>query len=203
MNYKDKHIKCYACINKNEQIRTKSSSGGIFTLLAEQILTDNGVVFGAGFNNKFEVEHSYIEDKKDLDRFRGSKYVQSDIGKTYEVTKKFLEEGRKVLFSGTPCQIGGLKSYLKRSYKNLFCIEIVCHGVPSPAVWKKYIEYREEIAQSPVQRICFRNKNKGWKMYSMSFWFRNNTEYRQSLNPNWHCEIIMKDPRIKRIKKLD
>jgi len=184
MNHKDKHIKCYASINKNEQIQMKSSSGGIFTLLAEQIFRDKGGVFGAGFNNKFEVEHSYIEDRKDLDRFCESKYVRSNIGKTYEVTKKFLEEGRKVLFSGAPCQAGGLKSYFKRSYKNLFCIDIVCYGVSSPAVWKKYIEYREEIAQSPVQRICFRNKNKEWKMSSMSFWFRNNTEYRQTPNSN-------------------
>jgi len=170
-------IGCYACINKNEQIRMKSSSGGIFTLLAEQILTDKGVVFGAGFNNKFEVEHSYIEDKKDLDRFRGSKYVQSNIGKTYKQTKEFLKEGRKVLFSGTPCQIGGLRSYLKKNYKNLFCVDIVCHGVPSPVVWKKYLEYREKIAQSSIKKICFRNKQTGWKSYSMSFWFLNNKKY--------------------------
>jgi len=183
----------YACINKDESIRMESSSGGIFTLLAEQIITDGGIVFGVGFNKKFEVEHSYIETKKDLDKFRGSKYVQSKIGETYKQAKEFLEEGRKVLFTGTPCQIGGLRSYLKKYYKNLFCVDIVCHGVPSPTVWKKYIEYREEIAQSPIQRICFRNKNKGWKKYSVSFWFENNTEYRQTLDKDPYMIAFLKD----------
>ena len=174
---KKNYIRCYACINKDEPIRIKSSSGGIFTLLAEQILRDKGVVFGAGFNKKFEVEHSYIESKKNLGRFQGSKYVQSKIGKTYKQTQEFLETGRKVLFTGTPCQIAGLRSHLKKNYKNLFCVDVICHGVPSPIVWEKYLEYREGIAQSSIKKISFRDKQTGWKSYSTSFWFLNNTKY--------------------------
>jgi len=170
-------VGCYACVNKDEPIRIKSSSGGIFTLLAEQILRDKGVIFGAGFNKKFEVEHSYIESKENLGKFQGSKYVQSKIGKTYKQAEEFLEAGRKVLFTGTPCQIAGLRSYLQKNYKNLFCVDTVCHGVPSPLVWKKYLEYREEIAQSSIKKICFRDKQTGWKSYSVSFWFLNNTKY--------------------------
>jgi coenzyme F420-reducing hydrogenase beta subunit len=188
-----KYLVAYACINKNDSVRIKSSSGGVFTLLAEQILTEGGVVFGAGFNKKFEVEHSYIEHKKDIDRFRGSKYVQSKIGETYKQAKEFLEEGRKVLFTGTPCQIGGLRLYLRQHYKNLFCVDVVCHGVPSPTVWKKYVEYREEISQSPVKRICFRDKNKGWKIFSVSFLFENNTEYQSTFNKDPYMIAFLKN----------
>ncbi|NLZ52236.1 MAG: 4Fe-4S dicluster domain-containing protein, partial [Thermoanaerobacteraceae bacterium] len=151
----------FACINRDENIRLESSSGGIFTLIAEQVIEDGGVVFGAAFNEKFQVEHSYIEVQEELYKFRGSKYVQSKIGETYNQAKKFLEMQRKVLFTGTPCQIAGLKSFLGRPYENLFCIDIVCHGVPSPYVWEKYIKYREKKAGSTTQRIAFRRKDEG------------------------------------------
>lgn len=95
----------YAAKNPNEVIRRQSSSGGIFTILAEQIIDEGGVVFGAAFNDKWEVEHSYVENKEQLVKFRGSKYVQSRIGESYKDAKSFLKEGRRVLFSGTPCQI--------------------------------------------------------------------------------------------------
>ena len=128
----------YACFNKDEEIRKESSSGGVFTLLARNIIEDNGVVFGARFNASFDVEHNYIETLDEIKVFRGSKYVQSRIGYTFTQVKEFLEDGRKVLFSGTPCQIGGLKSFLEKDYENLICIDIICHGVPSPMVWNKY-----------------------------------------------------------------
>ncbi|MDD5638816.1 MAG: Coenzyme F420 hydrogenase/dehydrogenase, beta subunit C-terminal domain [Candidatus Pacebacteria bacterium] len=188
-----KDLLAYACVNKDEPTRMNSSSGGIFTLLAEQILRDKGVVFGARFNEKFEVEHSYIESKEDISRFQGAKYVQSKIGKTYKQAKEFLEKGRKVLFTGTPCQIGGLRSYLKKNYKNLFCVDIVCHGVPSPVVWKKYLEYREEIAQSSIKKICFRDKQAGWKSSSISFWFLNNKKYQSIHNKDPYMIAFLKN----------
>jgi len=186
-------MKAYACINKNKSIRLDSSSGGIFTLVAEQIIEENGVTFGAMFDGEFEVIHSYVETKGELEKLRGSKYVQSNVDDTYSQAKGFLKEGRKVLFTGTPCQIGGLKSYLQKDYSNLFCIDIICHGVPSPKVWKKYIEFREKKSGSISQRIAFRRKNEGWKRYSVSFLFKNNTEYRKTLHQDLYMRAFLKD----------
>lgn len=185
--------KAYACMNKSEPVRLESSSGGIFTLIAEQVIDNGGIVFGAGFNENFGVEHSYIETKEELDKFRGSKYVQSKIGDTYAQVKDFLKQERKVLFTGTPCQIGGLRSYLGQTYDNLFCIDIVCHGVPSPKLWKKYISYMENSTGSPTRRIAFRLKNEGWKRFSVSFLFNNDTEYRQTIDKDLYMKAFLKD----------
>ncbi len=183
----------YACINNNEAIRLESSSGGLFSLIAEQVIEDGGVVFGASFNKELEVEHSFVETKEELGKLRGSKYVQSRIGETYKKAKEILDLGRKVLFTGTPCQIGGLKSYLGKSYSNLLCVDIVCHGVPSPLVWKKYVDYRQEKAGSAVQRISFRRKDDGWKRFSVSFLFKNNTEYRETMDKDLFMRAFLKD----------
>ncbi|MBE6619107.1 MAG: 4Fe-4S dicluster domain-containing protein [Ruminococcaceae bacterium] len=159
----------YAAFNNDENIRLKSSSGGIFTLLAEKVIDKGGVVFGAAFNENFEVVHTAVEKKSDLAMLRGSKYVQSRIGESYKLAKNFLDEGRTVLFTGTPCQIGGLKAYLDRDYENLICQDIICHGVPSPAVWEKYLKYRKECDLDTVEEISFRDKQTGWKKFSLSF----------------------------------
>jgi coenzyme F420-reducing hydrogenase beta subunit len=134
-----KPLYVYAAKSRDEEIRRQSSSGGIFTLLAEKILDENGVVFGARFNENWEVIHDYVETKDELVFFRGSKYVQSRIGESYLQAQQFLEKGRKVLFSGTPCQISGLKFFLGKEYDNLLTVDIVCHGVPSPLVWRMYL----------------------------------------------------------------
>ena len=183
----------YSCINNDETIRLDSSSGGIFTLVAEKVIAQGGAVFGASFNNQFEVEHVFVETKEDLGKLRGSKYVQSKIGNSYKKAKEFLDSGREVLFTGTPCQITGLKSYLEKFYTNLSTMDIVCHGVPSPEVWRKYVEFREIEAGSPAQRIAFRRKNEGWKRYSVSFLFKNNTEYRQNLRNDLYMRAFLKD----------
>lgn len=183
----------YACINNNETIRLESSSGGLFSLIAEQVIDDGGVVFGANFNENFEVEHSCVEIKGELEKFRGSKYVQSRIGETYKQAKQLLKSGRKALFTGTPCQIDGLKSYLGKFYSNLLCVDIVCHGVPSPGVWKKYVDYRQAKASSAAQRISFRRKDDGWKRYSVSFLFENNTEYRKTLDKDLYMRAFLKN----------
>lgn len=172
----------YAAYNQDEKIRLDSSSGGVFTLIAEDIINRGGVVFGACFNEKFHVIHDYVETIADLSKFRGSKYVQSKIGDTYKKAKEFLDGGRSVLFTGTPCQIGGLKAYLKTDYDNLICQDIICHGVPSPKVWHQYVKFREKRAGSPARRIALRYKNEGWKRYSVLFLFNNETEYHQTLD---------------------
>ena len=137
-----KPLGVYAAKNPDEKIRLQSSSGGIFTLLAEHIINEGGVVFGARFNENWEIIHSYAETIEGVATFRGSKYVQSKIGESYKQAKFFLTMGggRKVLFSGTPCQIAGLKAFLQKDYSNLLTVDFVCHGVPSPLVWKKYLD---------------------------------------------------------------
>jgi coenzyme F420-reducing hydrogenase beta subunit len=184
----------YACINKNEEIRLESSSGGVFTLVAEYIIDKDGIVFGACFNDKFELEHDYIKTKEELSKLKGAKYVQSKIGNTYSQAKDFLDTGRKVLFTGTPCQVAGLKSFLgEEKYNNLVTIDIICHGVPSPEVWRKYVEFREKEAESSTLRIAFRQKNEGWKRYSVSFSFKNNKEYRRTFNEDLYMKTFLKD----------
>jgi len=163
-----KPLHVYAAKNPNEEIRRQSSSGGIFTLIAEAIIQKGGVVFGARFNEKWEVTHDYTETIEGLAAFRGSKYVQSNIGDTYAAAEKFLKAGKEVLFSGTPCQIAGLKAFLQKDYDNLLTVDLVCHGVPSPLVWKRYLdEFIGEIVPPPTPKnnivnIAFRDKVNGW-----------------------------------------
>lgn len=183
----------YACMNKNEAIRLDSSSGGVFTLIAEGIIEQGGVVFGAGFNDSLQVVHSCVETKEDLSMLRGSKYVQSRVGETYEQARVFLKQNRKVLFSGTPCQIAGLKSFLGKSYDNLLTVDIVCHGVPSPKVFEKYVAHQEKQSGSPARRIAFRLKNEGWKLFSVSFLFKNDTEYRKVFPQDLYMKAFLKD----------
>lgn len=159
----------YAAKHPDESVRAESSSGGFFTLLADAVIDDGGVVFGARFDTDWSVVHDFTETHEGLQAFRGSKYLQSRIGNTFQLAEKFLKAGRKVLFSGTPCQIAGLKRYLHKDYENLLAVDFVCHGVPSPLVWKKYLE--ETIAREhklKIDAISFRNKDLGWKKYSFA-----------------------------------
>lgn len=163
-------LNVYAAINQNDEVRTKSSSGGIFSMLAEAIIDEGGVVFAARFDETWEVIHDFTETKEGIESFRGSKYIQSRIGETYKQAKGFLEQNRKVLFSGTSCQIAGLNHFLRKKYENLLTIDVVCHGVPSPLVWREYL--KEIIKPSncssinskkSITSISFRDKTYGWK----------------------------------------
>lgn len=169
--------KAYACMNKDEQIRLSSSSGGVFTLIAEAILELNGVVFGAQFDHDFNVIHDYADRKEELYKFRGSKYVQSSIGDTFKIVRKFLEQERYVLFTGTPCQVEGLYSFLQKDYKKLYTQDIICHGVPSPKVWRKYKEKIEKENKSKIKKMSFRDKSSGWTTYSLKYNFDNQKIY--------------------------
>ena len=160
------NIEAIACKNKKENIRKESSSGGVFTALCEEVISKNGVVFGAAYDDKLNVHHCYVETIEDCSKFRGSKYVQSKIGETFKEVKEFLLQDKMVLFSGTPCQIAGLYSYLGREYDNLILVDIACHGVPSPLVFKKYLESLENKNGSKVNNVSFRDKKTGWKRYS-------------------------------------
>ena len=151
----------------DEELRLQSSSGGIFTLLASYIIENGGVVFGAAFDNEWNVAHDWTDSMEGLSKFRGSKYVQSVIGNTFKKVKEFLIAGRLVLFTGTPCQITGLKHYLNREYENLYSIDIVCHNVPSPKIWKKYLLEVCNFNLSTIQYVTFRNKDCGWREYGL------------------------------------
>ncbi|WP_443679455.1 Coenzyme F420 hydrogenase/dehydrogenase, beta subunit C-terminal domain [Phocaeicola coprocola] len=185
-------LEVYAAINPDEQIRKESSSGGIFTLLAEKIIQENGVVFGARFDENWEVRHDYTETIEGLAVFRSSKYVQSRIEDNYLKAEKFLKEKRKVLFSGTPCQIAGLKKFLRKEYDNLLTVDFICHGVPSTKVWRMYLDetcrnlikrgsssnFIDEGRRSYIEAINFRHKILGWKR--SSFFLKLNSAFIQS-----------------------
>lgn len=160
-----KPIKIFAAKCTNEEVRLLSSSGGAFSVIAKSVIEEGGVVFGAKFNQEWEVVHDYTETTEGLKEFRGSKYVQSRIGDSYKKTKDFLIKGRKVLFSGTPCQIAGLKKFLGKEYETLLTVDIVCHGVPSYKVWQTYLG--EIVDGGKIEHISFRNKEKGWRNYSL------------------------------------
>ncbi len=177
--------KAFAAINTDDKIRMKSSSGGIFTLLAEHIINSGGVVFGAAFGKDLNVKHIMVETVQDLHKLRCSKYVQSRIGDAYIRTKKVLESGRQVLFTGTPCQIGGLKNFLGRDYENLIMQDIICHGVPSPMIWQKYLHYIKTTHGSDIDSDIvpvFRDKSSGWHRYSIKICLKNGMEYKQTLD---------------------
>lgn len=166
-----------AAYHKDDEVLYKSTSGGAFTAIAQAFCVENYVIFGAGFDEYQVVRHFYITDKKDLDMFRGSKYVQSDIGYSFNKVKSFLKEGKNVLFTGNPCQVAGLKSFLKKDYENLLCVDFVCHGVPSPKVFEQYKNYLEQKYKSKVTSINFRDKNKkNWKLPYMTIYFENGTK---------------------------
>lgn len=162
-------LNVYAAKNQNDQIRLDSSSGGIFTILAEQVINAGGVVFGACWDEEWNVKHDYAECLDNLSKFRSSKYLQSIIGDNYFKAEQFLKAGRTVLFTGTPCQIAGLKHFLRKDYDNLLAVEVICHSVPSPGIWQRYLEERLQTlkwSKSDIKHISFRNKKTGWKGYS-------------------------------------
>lgn len=156
---------------KDKNIVYNSSSGGIFTYLANKILDEKGVVFGVRFDNEWNVIHDYTETKEGLAPFCKSKYVQSYIGNSFKIAESFLKDGRKVLFTGTPCQIKALKLFLRKDYKELLTVDVACHGVPSPKVWKIYIDdfcKRHSISKDNIVKIDFRDKSKNWQNYSFT-----------------------------------
>lgn len=170
-------IKVYALIHKDGAVRAASSSGGAFSAIAEYVLEQGGVVFGAAFDKNFDVEHIGIEKIEDLGKLRGSKYVQSRIGDSFKQAKVYLKEGRLVFFTGTACQTSGLIGYLGRDYENLITQDLICHGVPSPLAWRKYIELYQRWAKSKVEHIFFRDKKYGWHDWHVYFRFRNGESY--------------------------
>lgn len=163
----------WAAINPNSIARKTSSSGGIFSLLAETVLNSGGIVFGAAFDDVWEVHHISIENKENLKKLKVSKYLQSRIEDSYKKVKSELKKKREVLFVGTPCQTVGLQKFLGCKWENLVLVDFICHGVPSPAVWRAYI--RERVVNiKDIQNISFRDKKLSWESYLLSFYKKDN-----------------------------
>ncbi len=152
----------FACWHKDTETREKSSSGGAFSALAENVLAKGGVVFGATYSENLHVQHTYIEKIENLDTLRRSKYVQSEIGNAFQQVRGFVLAGREVLFVGTPCQVAGLHAFLGSDYPNLISVDFICHGVPSPKVFKKYKNEMESKISEKLIEINFRDKRRGW-----------------------------------------
>ncbi len=167
-------MEVFASKSKDEEKRLSSSSGGIFIELAEEVFEDDGVVFGAGFDDCLMVKHIDIK-KGEIGRIIGSKYVQSDSLNIYSKIKKYLDKGKKVLFSGTPCQVAAVRDYIGYD-KNLYTIDLVCHGTPSPLVFE---EYKKQLEQQygKIKEINFRSKQNGWKKYCMEILFESGEKY--------------------------
>lgn len=190
-----KPIRTYAAKNNNEEDKETSSSGGVFFALVEYVIKEKqGVVFGARFNDKWEVVHDYAEAIKDAEAFKGSKYVQSRIGDNFKKAEEFLKSGRTVLFSGTPCQIAALRLFLRKDYgAQLITVDIACHGVPSPLVWKDYLNSTCGNTEK-ISRISFRDKRNGWQNYGMSIYDLKNHEMLYSpMNQNLYMQGFLKD----------
>lgn len=185
-------IDVYAIYNKDKEQRRKSSSGGIFILIAKEIIRRNGVVFGAAFDEQFNLYHTYVEKEEDLEKFMKSKYLQSDINDTYRKVKELLSEGRYVLFTGTPCQIEGLKKYLMKDYDKLYTQDIICHGVPSPKVWNLYKKYRMEQDGAKPTCIDFRNKKPNWNLYSLLFKYKDK-EYIKNYKEDLYMKSFLRN----------
>lgn len=159
-----KPINVYALKNKDKKRILSSASGGASDVFARYIIKNNGVVYGCAYTSDMSVKHIEVKEEKYLKKIQSSKYVQSDLNNTYTKVKKNLDNGKMVLFTGTPCQIAGLNTFLGgKQYDNLYTLDLICHGVPSPLLFKKYLEYQSEKMKEPVVSFDFRSKEKrGW-----------------------------------------
>ena len=173
MNWKQPKV--YAVKHKDEAIRAASRSGGIFTALSDWALFNGGVVYGCVLTDDFNAVHIRADNAEERNRMRGSKYIQSKLGDTFKNVKIDLDRGKDVLFSGTSCQVAGLKRYLGKEYVNLFCVDIVCHGVPSKKVWNAYLLWQEQKNHhAKVISTDFRNKKDfGWRDHIETICFDN------------------------------
>ena len=185
-------LKVYASRNKDSRILLESSSGGVFSLLASAVIGQGGVVFGVKFDKDWNTVHTWIDSEDGLAAFRGSKYVQSRVGNTFCEAESFLKQGRQVLFSGTPCQIAGLKRFLRKDYEGLLTVDIVCHGVPSPLVWQHYLASLHPDEER-ITSISMRDKKEGWKSYRMEIRTGNKFLYAGMAANNLYCQGFLAD----------
>lgn len=183
----------YGAYSKDCSLRLQSSSGGVFSELAGAVLKEGGAVFGAAYDRDFRVVHTCVEQESELAALRGAKYAQSDVTGIFREVKSRLDRGQKILFSGTPCQVGGLQSFLGREYSNLLTVDFVCHGVPAPLAWEKYVAHMS--AQGPIAAINLRSKETGWSRYrySNAFVYQNGERVLHSSSDSLYMKLFVGD----------
>ncbi|MBQ9246271.1 glycosyltransferase [bacterium] len=182
---------CYAAM-ADDEIRLLSSSGGIFPLIAEYVIDNGGYVAGAAFEG-IKLKHIIINNKNELYKLKGSKYIQSDIGTIYKDIKQLLQQNKTVLFSGTPCQCAGLNSYLQRKYENLICIDVICHGVPNQKVFEKYISELIKPDEK-YSTMSFRNKKLApWSFNHVTTVMTDKSEYNLKIEEDFYLQAFLKN----------
>lgn len=164
----EKDVKMLGAQHKDGEVRRQSSSGGVFTALARNMIEKGGAVFGAVFDDNLRVEHIGAIDEAEFSAMRGSKYVQSDLYSVFDDVKAYLAEGRKVLFTGTPCQIAGLNSFLGSRSNGLLTVEVACHGVPGPGLWERYLDCLSRKYKGRITEVTFRDKSRSWVHYEFA-----------------------------------
>lgn len=170
-------LQCYGVKSKNEENRYNSTSGGFFTELANKWIEDGGIVIGAAYNEKHLVFHTYASTKEEIKKLRQSKYVQSDTSTIYKRTKEFLDQDKKVLFCGTPCQVEALLLFLNKRYENLLTLDFVCCGICSPGIYEMYLKELEHQYKSKITKVWFKNKEDGWNRIGTRIEFSNGKHY--------------------------
>lgn len=184
----------YGCKHIDDEVRRHSSSGGFFYELAREFIMSDGVVFGAAFSEDYhKVVHVQASTLEELEPIRVSKYVQSEVDSSFPLVKAALGRGQRVLFSGTPCQIAGIKSFIGEVPDNLILTEVICHGVPSPKVWDIYLSGLENNHGSKVKFVTFRDKSKSWRKSDFMAMFEDGTEFRQPNSDNLYMKAFLKN----------
>ena len=182
---------CYVGYAKEKIHKENSSSGGIFPIIAEKILNNKGIVIGATFDENNKLIHQAITKKEELIKLKGSKYLQSNLNNIFQFIKDNIEE-KQILFVGTPCQVAGLKSFLRKEYDNLITIDLFCHGVPSPKLFSKYVKELEQKYNEKLINYNFRDKSTGWDTYSNKATF-NNSEFKELQSNNDYMKLFLHD----------
>lgn len=190
---KDDILEAYVSYANDDKLRNKSSSGGIFSVLAMQILKRGGIIFGAAFDANMLVSHIGISSVSELEKLQGSKYLQSRTEMSYFEAERALKAGKWVLYSGTACQISGLKKYLRREYTNLVTVDVLCHGVPSPKVWERYLDDQQKLYNGRIKKVSLRQKSKGWKAFSTELIFDNEKKYEQVYTKDPYMQLFLKN----------
>lgn len=188
--------KCYVGYAKEDEVKRNSSSGGIFPLVANYILDNNGIVIGAAFDDNNKLNHIAITKEKELIKLKGSKYLQSNLGDIFKyVSENILNT--KILFVGVPCQIAGLKAFLKKEYENLICVDLICHGAPSPKLFDKYIKELEKKKNDKLINYNFRDKSTGWDTYSNTAIFKN-SKITELQTENKYMKLFLSDVALRK-----
>ena len=186
------HSFFYGCKNEDDSIRRSSSSGGFFYELARFVIDQSGIVFGARFSSDFKkVYHTFATTMDDVKPMMVSKYVQSEVGSSYQDVKRYLNDNRLILFTGTPCQIAGLKAFLGKDYDNLILAEVVCHGVPGPMAWDIYLSGLEMEYGANASYVTFRDKSTSWRNSDFRVEFENGQSFRQSNKDNPYMKSFL------------